>query len=396
MVLSSTLARSMRSALGLGFAGLLVLSGCGKSNASVASASAGATGCPSDQLSLFNKEGKNWFAACGERVFMCTETRKGAECAQQDPKALGAATMERVRALNSVPKPQRDIFTTADITKGTWEAYAKTIAAVSKLKPAQAKAVPEASRLYTDFSPGFDNALASCLGADGVAKVSVAQSGSLTVSPSNSCLVGLRGAADLGPLRAQPGNTFYLAAGVRDVQPIDHPVDPTIPPKPVAPPGPSENSKNVRVWLDSAAKDIATCADAEQVVVSVKIDEQGVATASLREEFAGTPAEGCVRAALPAQTFTAGLAEEVVHLVKKPEPTPEEIEAAKKDSKKKGNSSKSAKSSSAKDSKKEKSSSTTSAPAPAAGVPAPATSAAAPSAPKLPAAPPPPPAPSAK
>src|SRR6478736_5522702 len=131
MVFSFNVVRSMRCALGLGALGFLALTACGKSNASVASASAGSTGCPADQVSVFNKTSKSWYAACGERVYMCQESRKGAECAQQDPKALTPALMERVRALNAVPKPQRDAFVSADITKGTWDEYAKIVGSVN-------------------------------------------------------------------------------------------------------------------------------------------------------------------------------------------------------------------------------------------------------------------------
>lgn len=342
MVFSSSLFRSTRAALGLGALGLIALTGCGKSNASVASASAGSTGCPAEQLSVFNKSSRSWYAACGERVFMCQESRKGAECAPQDPKGLSPALMERVRALNAVPKPQRDALASADITKGTWDEYAKLVGAVGMLKPEQVKSVPDAAALYTDFSPAFDSALVSCLGVEGVVKVSVARGGSLSVSPSKGCVVDLRSAADLAPLRARSGSDFYLAAGVRGVTPAPHPVDPNVPVKPAGPPPESELSKSVRSWLDGVAKDITTCTNTETAVVSVHVDAQGLPTTSLREELAGTPAEGCVRAALPAESFAAG-PETVVHLVRRPEPTPEELEAAakaaEKDKKKKGSKS---------------------------------------------------------
>ncbi len=322
---------------------LFLVAGCSTSNASVATATQSGTGCASEHLSVFNydKAERTWLAACDEQLFVCREKRGGAACNAQQTSTLDPALLERVRALKTVPKPQRDAFISADIGAGDWDHYAKIVGAVNKMKPAQAQAVGDLTKLYTDFSPAFDAALTGCIGAEGVATIKVASNGGLNVSPNKSCLVSLRSAPDLAPLRQQPNREFYLASGVRDVQPVARPVDPAVAKaaaeeaarKAAEPPPPSALSNHVRAWLDGSAKDIASCADAESVAVSVSVDAQGVATVALRDELAGTPAEGCIRSALPQQTFEPG-PETVVHLVKKPVPTPEELAA--EEAKKKG------------------------------------------------------------
>jgi hypothetical protein len=362
---------------------LFLVVGCSTSNASVATATQTGTGCAPEQLSVFNynKTERTWLAACDERLFVCTEKRGGANCTAQKSEALDPALLERVRALKTVPKPQRDAFISADISAGDWNTYAKTVGAVNKMKPGQVKAVGDLTKLYTEFSPAFDAALTSCIGPEGVATITVASNGGIAVSPNKGCLVSLRSAPDLAPLRQQPNSEFYLASGVRDVQPIARPVDPAVAKaaaeaaarKAAEPPPPSALSNHVRAWLDASAKDIGACADAQSVPVSVSVDAQGVATVALREGLAGTPAEGCIRSALPQQTFEPG-PETVVHLVRVPEPTPEELAAEeakakkgkKKDSKKKESLKKEASAS------ESAPSAAPTAPAPSAAAPAPA------------------------
>ncbi len=368
---------------------LLLVVGCSASNASVATATQTGTGCASEQLSVFNynKTERTWLAACDEQLFVCTEKRGGANCTPQKSEALDPALLERVRALKTVPKPQRDAFISADISAGDWNQYAKTVGAVNKMKPAQAKAVGDLTKLYTDFSPAFDAALTGCIGPEGVATIKVASNGGIAVSPNKGCLVSLRSAPDLAPLRQQPNSEFYLASGVRDVQPVARPIDPAVAKaeaeaaakKAAEPPPPSALSIHVRSWLDAAAKDIGSCADAQSVPVSVSVDAQGVATVTLREALAGTPAEGCIRSALPQQTFEPG-PETIVHLVRVPEPTPEEL-AAEEAKAKKGKKKDSAK-------KKETLKKDSSAPESAPAAPAQNAAPAAPAAPAQPAAPP--------
>jgi hypothetical protein len=387
MFFSSTV-RSLGPAL---LPAVLLVVGCSASTASVATATQTGTGCASEHLSVFNynKSEHTWLAACDEQLFVCAEKRGGATCTAQKSETLDPALVERVRALKTVPKPQRDAFISADISAGTWDEYARTVGAANKLKPGQVQAVSDLTKLYTEFSPAFDAALTGCIGAEGVATVAVASNGGLNVSPNKSCLMSLRSAPDLAPLRQQPNREFYLASGVRDVKPIARPVDPAVAKaaaeeaarKAAEPPPPSALSIHVRAWLDAAAKDIAACADAETVPVTVNVDAQGVATVTLREDLAGTPAEGCVRSALPQQTFEPG-PEAIVHLVRKPVPTPEELaaeEAKAKKGKKKDSSKK-------KDSlKKEDDSTSSSSAAPTTPPLAPAGGSASPAAPSQPA-----------
>lgn len=315
-----------------------LLVACAPSNASVATATQAGTNCSAERLSVFNyvKSKGTWLAACGENLFVCSDKRPSASCAPQNSANLDPALLERMRALQEVPQPQRDAFVSEDIAAGTWGQFAKNVAAAKQLKPGQVQAVTNLSQLYTDFSPQFDAALEQCLGAEGVATISVAKNGGIAVSPNKGCLVGLRSAPDLAPLRAQYGEVFQLAVGVRAIVPINRPIDPEVAraeaeaaaKRAAEPPPPSELSKEVRAWLDAASKEVTSCAGAPQVVVSVTVDTAGLATLSLRDELAGSPAEGCIRAVLPSQTFSPG-PETIVHLVRAPEPAPDAEPPAK-------------------------------------------------------------------
>ncbi len=320
-----------------------LLVACAPSNASVATATQAGTNCAAERLGVFNYDRSKgtWLAACGENLFVCADKRTGASCTPQNSANLDPALLERVRTLQEVPQPQRDAFVSTDIAAGTWDQFAKKVASAKALKPGQVQAVSDLSRLYTDFSPEFDAALGQCLGPDGVATISVAKNGGIAVSPNQGCLVGLRGASDLAPLRARLGEVFQLAVGVRAIVPVSRPIDPEVAraeaeaaaKRAAEPPPPSELSKEVRAWLDSASKEVTSCAGAPQVVVSVTVDTAGLATLSLRDELAGSPAEGCIRAALPSQAFSPG-PETIVHLVRAPEPAPDAVEAPAKSKKK--------------------------------------------------------------
>lgn len=302
----------------------LTIAACGTSTARVTQGTSSATGCSQQDLVVFNydKKARTWLAACQERLFVCSSGGKQARCVQQDPARIDPALAERVEVLRQVPPPQREALISYDVSTQDWDGFAKTVASVIRLRPAQATQVEDPQRLFTDFSAEFDAALTQCQGPDGVARVDVSSSGGLTVSPNKPCLVSLRGAPDLAELRLRPGQSFYLASGVRAVEPVQRPGAEEPEPEPEVPEvSPLEIA--VREWLDANATDILTCTNTDKAVVHVRVDEEGQATVSLRDELAESPAEGCVRSALPERTFGEG-AGEVVHLVRPPAPEPDE------------------------------------------------------------------------
>lgn len=295
---------------------------CAPSAATLTQSTVGATACASQDLVVFNydRKARTWLAACNERVFVCSPVGNGARCAEQAPDRIDPALAERVAVLATVPAPQRDLFVHYDVSSQSWDAFALLVATVARLRPAQASEVEDPKRLYTAFSPEFDAALAQCLGADGVARVDVANSGSLSVQPNKPCLMALRGTADLGALRTRWGETFYLATGVRGIEPVARPSAPEPEEAPVA----SPLEVLVREWLDGAAPDILTCTSGDRLAVSVEVAADGAVSLSLQDELAGSPTEGCVRSALPDKTFEGGPLE-LIHLVRrKPVEAPEE------------------------------------------------------------------------
>lgn len=299
----------------------LTIAACGPSTARVTQGTAGATGCSQQDLVVFNYHygARTWLAACQQRLFVCSPGGKQARCVQQDPAGVDPALAERIEILNQVPPAQREALVHFDVSAQDWDGFAKTVASVNRLRPAQVTQVEDPRRLFTDFSAEFDAALTQCLGPDGVARVDVSASGGLTVSPNKPCLVSLRGAPDLGELRLRPGQSFYLASGVRGVEPVQRPG--TEEPEPEEPEvSPLEIA--VRDWLDANATDILACTNTDKAVINVRVDEEGQPTVSLRNELGETAAEGCVRSALPEHTFEEG-AGEVVHLVRPPTPDPD-------------------------------------------------------------------------
>lgn len=313
--------RGLAALLAAGGVALTTVAACGPSTARVTQGTAGATGCSQQDLVVFNydKGARSWLAACQQRLFVCSPGSKQARCVQQDPAGIDPALAERIEILNQVPPAQREALVHFDVSAQDWDGFAKTVASVNRLRPAQVTQVDDPRRLFTDFSAEFDAALTQCLGPDGVARVDVSASGGLTVAPNKPCLVSLRGAQDLAELRLRPGQSFYLASGVRAVEPVQRPG--TEEPEPEEPEvSPLEIA--VRDWLDANATDILACTNTDKAVINVHVDEEGQTTVSLRDELAETAAEGCVRSALPERTFEEG-AGEVVHLVRPPTPDPD-------------------------------------------------------------------------
>jgi hypothetical protein len=270
----------------------------------VTQGTAGATACSQQELVVFNydRKSRNWLAACGERVFVCSPAGSGARCAAQAPETIDRGLAERVEALSQVPSPQRDLFVHYDVSSEDWDGFARLVAKVARLRPAQVAEVEDPTQLYTDFSPEFDAALTQCLGVDGVARVDVSPSGGLSVLPNKPCLMALRSSPELGLLRGRSGQSFVLAAGVRGVEPIARPSSEEAPQEPVV----SPLELAVRSWLDEAATDILACTKTDEATLNVQIDAEGATSVSLQDELAGTAAEGCARAALTDRRFEGG------------------------------------------------------------------------------------------
>lgn len=306
------LLRSVRISRGLSALSLALAAACAPSAEAVTQGTASGTGCSEQDLLVFNydKKSRNWLAACSGRVFVCSPGRTTANCVEQAPETVDPALSERIQALTLVPLPQRGLFVHYDVSSQDWDGFAKTVASVARLRQSQVQEIEHPTRLHTEFSPEFNTALVNCLGAEGVARVDVSPSGGLTVAPSKPCLMALRGVPDMNALRERPNQSFYLAAGVYAVQPIERP-------------GTEADEAEasaleiaVRDWLDGSASDILACTNTERAVVSVRVDEDGKARVSLREELAETVADGCVQSALPKDQIFEGGPGEVVHLVR--------------------------------------------------------------------------------
>lgn len=74
----------------------------------------------------------------------------------------------------------------------------------------------------------------------------------------------------------------------------------------------------VRAALDAAHADVLACVARDRVVVRATWDAAGVVSLALQGDLAGSPEEGCVRAALSALSAPAGAAGTVLHLVRDP------------------------------------------------------------------------------
>jgi hypothetical protein len=307
----------------------VVVSACAPGAKTVANVSIGNTGCPAEDLAVFNYtvENRSWRALCVNKLYVCSDTRGATQCVPQDPNTEEAGLRDRAQLLLKLDRSRRDLFIKSDIRTGSWEAYSSAIVAVSRMNQTQLADVEDGMRVVAGLSDGFMKQLSACQSGV-ILPIRVDKAGALipNAGPKTGCFFKLMGSAELAPLRAHKGQKFFVPTGIPGVKPLPHPqaapapVAP--PPAPVEEPAPAaspEMENAVRQWLDSNAKAVLSCTGEETSVVVVQIDAQGAPQLTLQGPLAGKPAEGCIRAALGTQQFDPGPAE-LMHLVKKPPP----------------------------------------------------------------------------
>jgi hypothetical protein len=319
--------------------------GCAPAPQTVANVSVGNTGCPANDLAVFNydENTRGWHAACRDKYFVCSAVGGGTRCTPQETATLDPELVARSQLLFNLPKQKRDRFVASDILAGTWDSFAYEVAALGKLSDQQLENMQDQSvTLYTSFSAGFNEALKSCVGSDRVVEVWINNSGSFISYPDKRCLSELAVHPDLAFLRSEPGRRYVLATDVHGIVPLPRPAPNTVAApaaQPAAAPvvdsassvAPTDNqalSAKVRADLDAAASDILTCTASDKMAVKAHVDEQGKATFSLMGALSGSGEEGCVRAALGARTFAPGPLD-VVHLVKAATQAAEPLTGAK-------------------------------------------------------------------
>ncbi len=305
---------------------------CAPAPQTVANVSVGNTGCPANDLAVFNydENTRGWHAACRDKYFVCSAVGGGTRCTPQETATLDPELVARSQLLFELPKPKRDRFVATDILAGTWDSFAYEVAALGKLSDQQLANMEDQSvTLYTSFSAGFNEALKSCVGSDRVVEVWINNGGSFVSYPDKQCLSELAAHPDLTFLRSEPGRRYALATDVHSIVPLPRPAANTVA-APAAQPSaapvadsassaaPADDealSAKVRADLDAVASDILTCTASDKTAVKAHVDEQGKATYSLMGPLSGSGEEGCVRTALGSRSFAPGPLD-VVHLVK--------------------------------------------------------------------------------
>lgn len=307
----------------------LVVAACAPKAKTVANISIGNTGCPVENLAVFNyvPESRSWRALCSETLYVCSDIRGASTCTLQDPNTEEAGLKDRAKLLLKLDKPRRDLFISSDIRQGTWDEYSTKVVAVSKMSPTQFKQVEDPNGLFVGFSEQVAAQLTACSPND-LATVEVDKKGGLR--PRGAKRMGcftrvITTSPEFAPMTQHPGETFYVPSGLPAIKPLPPPKavapEPVVHEAPAVEEAPAEVSPEldaaVRKWLDERAKDILACTGEEASVVIASLDDAGATKISLRGEMQGKAAERCVGAVLGAKQFDSGPAE-VMHLVKKP------------------------------------------------------------------------------
>jgi hypothetical protein len=299
---------------------LTALLGCTASPQAVPKISTGATGCPEQQLVVFNysRPNRTWNAACGEKQFVCS-ARGGIRCTKQEPETVDVELVTRAKALLEVPVAQRTWFVDKDISQGSWDSFATVVATVKALTPEQLERI-DPRRVFAGGSATLDESMRVCGPVESI-EVRVEADGDLT-SPA-WCTERLLSSPELAPFKREPFKTFLLVSGVFGLKPVarpalsgeaepktpsvaagEHPVDaaatPQSQPAPesVAAAASPELDAAVRQWLDRERGAILTCVGKEQAALLVQVNHESKAEISIRGLPAGAPEEGCVRSAL--------------------------------------------------------------------------------------------------
>jgi hypothetical protein len=314
------------------------LIGCTASPQAVPKISTGATGCPEQQLAVFNysRPNRTWNAACGEKQFVCS-ARGGIRCTKQEPETVDVELVTRAKALLEVPVAQRTWFVDKDISLGSWDSFATLVATVKALRPEQLERI-DPRRVFAAGSASLDEAMKACGWVESV-EVRVEATGDLTSSAS--CTDRLLSSPELAPFKREPFTTFLLVSGVFGIKPVARPalagdVGPKTASAAAAEPHPAdvavaasqsesgsvaagaspELDAAVRQWLDRERGAILTCVGKEQAALLVQVNHESKADVSIRGLPAGAPEEGCVRSALAkAPALPAGPAT-VLHLLR--------------------------------------------------------------------------------
>ncbi|MDH5675877.1 MAG: hypothetical protein OEZ06_27385 [Myxococcales bacterium] len=300
---------------------VFALGACAPKAQTVANMSVGLTGCPAEDLAVFNyvPESRQWRAVCHRVFYVCAVTKGGTSCTEQQAATLEAGLPARVQLFMTLPKVKRDRLVTFDLVARSWNEVAHDLVSYDKLSVDQFDRVDELGSLFTEFTADFDRQLKECKGDGAVYPIRFRSDGTVEYAEQLSvCERKLARHGDLEPLRKQPGEDFYIVAGVYGVQ---------IPPEPVAAKpaaaqtfggeahAPPYDQTAVRAWIDAAAADLLACSSGEKLLVHVAVDASGHAQVTLRGAQADGPVAGCVASVLPQQTFASGPAE-VLHLVK--------------------------------------------------------------------------------
>lgn len=326
----NTVKRTRRVVWAVSLAGALggAILGCAPGAKTVANVSIGNTGCPAEDLAVFNYvvENRSWRAVCVEKLYVCSDIRGATQCVPQDPNTEEAGLKDRAKLLLKLDKPRRDVYIKSDIRAGSWESFSSGVVALSKMNAKQVADVEDAMKLITGLSDPLMQQLSACKNA-AVLPIRVdKKTGALLpqAGNKNGCFLKLMGSSEFAHLRAHRDETFFVPTGIFGVKPL--PAPQAAPPpapveaQPVEPPAAPEPNPEieaaVREWLDGNARAIVSCTGEESAVL-VKVDDQGKPQVSLQGALAGKAAEGCVRSALGSKQFPPGPAE-VMHFVKKP------------------------------------------------------------------------------
>lgn len=319
----------------MGIVALLLSAACAPSAKTVVNVTTGITGCPTESLAVFNyvKATRTWSAACGEKLYVCSDGRGDARCTEQQPETIDPERAARAKALLLLSSKQRTAYADKDISLGDWPTFAQTIA-TTKLMTDEQLADVDPSAVHSTGSADLDQAVRRCTG-DGWLTIDVTDQGRPFVpqKPGEAsvkpCAEEIMNRPDVAWFKNYPKRRFVLLPGVFEVKPIARPVSsaaaatPTEPA--VAAPAASttaaaaatpEVDKAVREWLDGNAANILACTGQDRSAILVNVSAEGKPEVSVRGATAGGPEDACVRSALSAPPSLAAGAAQVLHVVK--------------------------------------------------------------------------------
>jgi hypothetical protein len=317
-----------------GLASVALLGACAPSPKTVANVTTGITGCPSESLVVFGytKATRTWAAACGERVYVCSDGRGPARCTEQQPDTVDAEKVVRAKAIAPLSAPQRAWFVDQDISQGDWASFAQLVATVKAMNEAQLQSTNPAL-VYAAGSEQLGQAVLACSSTYPIS-FNVDKQGHVTVPSSKPCAIDVVNRRELDPLRARHSSSVVLVPGLYGIKPVARPViattaAPTLAPasesveaatgptSPALTPASPELDAAVRQWLDRGASGVVACTGKSPTALVVDVGA-AAPQVSIRGLPAGAPEEGCVKSTLGAPpAFPAGSGQ-ILHVVKSP------------------------------------------------------------------------------